>query len=194
MSAVSVDPGVAPAAPVRAVVALGANLGDRGRTLQAAVRDLADAERVELLAVSAVLENPALKPDGLDASAPPYLNAVVLLRTGLAPLALLDVLLAVEQRHGRVRAEHWGDRTLDLDLIDYDGRVLDAPRLTLPHPRAHERDFVLVPWRQVDPDAVLPGYGRIDELPAAHPLGVGSDFGGTESGGTEFGIGPEGAP
>jgi 7,8-dihydro-6-hydroxymethylpterin-pyrophosphokinase len=83
---------------------------------------------------------------------------------------LLGFLQAIEQRHGRVREERWGDRTLDLDLISYGDVVSDDPRLTLPHPRAAERDFVLVPWLEVDRDAELPGVGRIADLPAArHP-------------------------
>lgn len=169
------DPAAAPPAPVPAVIALGANLGDRGRTLHSAVRDLAEADGVELLAISSLLENPALRPDGIDPTAPPYLNGVALVRTTLAPHELLALLLRIEGAHGRIRTGHWSDRTIDLDLIDYDHRVLDSETLTLPHPRAHERDFVLVPWLQLDPDAELPGRGRVDELPAAHPAVTGEE-------------------
>ena len=77
---------------------------------------------------------------------------------------LLDALNDIESRHGRVRAERWGSRTLDLDLIAYGGVASDDPRLTLPHPRAHERDFVLGPWVSVDPDAQLVGHGRVADL------------------------------
>jgi 2-amino-4-hydroxy-6-hydroxymethyldihydropteridine diphosphokinase len=150
----------------RAVVALGANLGDRRATMLAATRDLADADGVELTAISSVIETAAVKPAGVDHDAPAYLNAVALITTTLTPDALLAVLNRIEQAHGRVRAERWGDRTLDLDLVDFAGRVSTSPTLTLPHPRAFERAFVLVPWLEVDPDAVLPGHGRVAELVA----------------------------
>lgn len=150
-----------------AVVALGSNLGDRGATLLAAVRELAEADGVEVTAVSTLLETAALTPDGIDPDAPRYLNGVVLLRTTLTPTALLDLLGEIEDRHGRVRHERWGDRTLDLDIVDFAGLTSSSTRLTLPHPRAHERDFVLRPWLEVDPDAVLPGHGRVADLLAA---------------------------
>jgi len=149
-----------------AVISFGANLGDRRATLLAAARELADADGVELTAISPVIETPALRPDGVDHAAPAYLNAVALVTTSLTPEALLDLLARIEQAHGRIRAERWGDRTLDLDIVDFAGLVSSTDRLTLPHPRAFERDFVLKPWLAVDPDAVLPGHGRIAELVA----------------------------
>lgn len=154
----------AAAAVRRAVIALGANLGDRAATLQSALDQLGEADGVQITAVSAFIETPALTPAGVDPSKPPYVNAVALATTTLAPVALLDVLAGIEAAHGRERTERWGDRTLDLDLIDVEGTVLDSPRLTLPHPRAAERDFVLMPWLDVDPDAVLTGRGRVAEL------------------------------
>lgn len=147
---------------VDAVVALGANLGDRPATLAAAVDDLARLPLVDAVRVSEAVESVAVKPDGPDASAPAYLNAVALVTTRLAPSVLLAYLHAIEERHGRERRERWGDRTLDLDLIAYGDLRSDAPRLLLPHPRAAQRDFVLVPWLQVDPDATIPGIGRAD--------------------------------
>lgn len=150
--------------PRPAVVAYGANLGDRRATVLAAMRELADADGVEVTAVSDAIESIALKPQGEDPSAPPYLNGVALLRTTLSPGELLALLHRIEAAHGRVRVERWGDRTLDLDLIDYDGERRDDPALVLPHPRAAERDFVLRPWLQVDPDAVLVGHGRVADL------------------------------
>jgi 2-amino-4-hydroxy-6-hydroxymethyldihydropteridine diphosphokinase len=152
---------------VRAVVALGANEGERAATLLAATRELAEADGVELVAISSLHETVALRPDGRDPDAPPYLNAVALVRTTLTPEALLELLHRIEAAHGRVREEHWGDRTLDLDIIDVAGLTRDRADLTLPHPRAHERDFVLRPWLEVDPDAVLPGHGRVADLVAA---------------------------
>lgn len=150
-----------------AVVAVGSNLGDRQATFSSAVRALADADGVELRAISTPIETVAVRPDGDDPDAPRYLNGVVLVRTRLAPRELLTLLHAIEDAHGRERTERWGDRTLDLDLIDYAGMRSDDPDLTLPHPRAHERAFVLGPWAEVAPEAVLVGHGRVAELAAA---------------------------
>ncbi len=147
-----------------AVIAMGANLGDRAATLLAATRAIADAEGVELTAVSTPIETAALRPDGVDPDAPAYLNAVLLIRTTLAAEPLLTLLNEIERDHGRVRTERWGDRTLDLDIVDIAGIRLHTDRLTLPHPRAHERDFVLRPWLEVDPDAQLTGHGRVATL------------------------------
>jgi len=158
-----------PREAVEAVVALGANLGERAETMAAAIKDLARVPLVDAVRVSEPIESVAMKPDGPDASAPAYLNAVAILTTRLAPSVLLAYLHAVEQKYGRVRSSSrsgreagWEDRTLDLDLISYGDVVSDDPRLLLPHPRAAERDFVLEPWLAVDPDAVLPGLGRVD--------------------------------
>jgi len=153
----------------RAVIAFGANLGDREATIASATRALAETPGVQLVAVSPVYETAAITDSGVDADAPGYLNGVLEVETALAPLDLLDVLQAVEAEHGRVRTEHWGDRTLDLDLIDFGGVVSADERLELPHPRAWQRAFVLQPWLDVDPDAVLPGRGPVAELRrAAH--------------------------
>lgn len=151
-------------AEVTAVIALGSNLGDRGELLVSAVAGLAAVDGIIVEAASPVVETIALKPGGRDSSAPKYLNAVVLVRTTLAPHALLDALHVIENVHGRERSELWGNRTLDLDIVDYDGQTLHDPDLVLPHPHAHERDFVLSPWAAVDPDAVLPGHGRVADL------------------------------
>ncbi|GAA1978890.1 2-amino-4-hydroxy-6-hydroxymethyldihydropteridine diphosphokinase [Microbacterium pumilum] len=151
-------------APVEAVVALGSNLGDRAATLAAAIDDLARLPLVDAVRASIPTESVAVKPDGPDVSAPAYLNGVALVTTRLAPTVLLTYLQAIEARHGRQRQERWGDRTLDLDLIAF-GDIRSAdPRLTLPHPRAFERDFVLEPWLSLDADAELPGSGRVDAL------------------------------
>lgn len=152
---------------VPAVLALGSNLGDRAATIHAAVDALGEDAGIEVQAISRLYETPALKPDGIDDAAPAYLNAVALVRTLLEPLALLTAVNAVEDRLGRVRAERWGDRTIDIDIVDYDGLVSDDdPRIVLPHPRAHERAFVLVPWLDVDPEAHLAGFGPVAELAA----------------------------
>lgn len=160
-------PPQAPGTPVQAVVALGANLGDRAGTIVAALANLARLPLTEVTAAADPLESVAVTLDGPDLSAPAYLNTVALLRTRLAPSVLLAYLHAIELHHGRERRERWGDRTLDLDLIAYGDVRSDDPGLTVPHPRAAERDFVLEPWLRVDPDAVLPGAGRVADLLAA---------------------------
>jgi 2-amino-4-hydroxy-6-hydroxymethyldihydropteridine diphosphokinase len=147
-----------------AVIAIGSNLGDRTAIFQTAVRALAEADGVEVTAISTPIETVAVRPDGEDPDAPAYLNAVVLVRTTLAPRQLLALLNDLERENGRVRGERWGDRTLDLDIVDYAGLQSASDDLTLPHPRAHERTFVLRPWVEVAPDAVLPGHGRIADL------------------------------
>lgn len=161
-------------APLRhAVIALGSNLGDREGTLRSAVCALASSAGMRLVAASGLVETPALTLAGVDHASPAYLNAVVIAQTPLEPLAVLDTLARIEDEHGRTREERWGSRTLDLDLIALDEEVLDTERLTLPHPRAHERAFVLVPWLQADPDATLPGIGAVRGLPAAGAEGDG---------------------
>lgn len=137
----------------RAHVALGSNLGDRMATLDAAVRALDADEETHVMAVSRVYEtDPVGGPEqGL------YLNAVAVLETDRDPHSLLGLLRLTEERLGRVRHERWGPRTADLDLILYDGPPVDSPDLTVPHPRARERAFVLVPLIEVDPFASFPG-------------------------------------
>ena len=135
----------------RVVLALGSNLGDRLASLQSAVDLLAEAPSMSVLAVSAVYEtDPVGGPDQ-----PDYLNAVVAVDTPLAPADVLAVTQGIESALGRVRDERWGARVIDIDVVDYDGVVSDDPALTLPHPRALERAFVVVPWSEVD-DRRLP--------------------------------------
>jgi 2-amino-4-hydroxy-6-hydroxymethyldihydropteridine diphosphokinase len=148
-----------------AVLALGSNLGDREAILASALAELRATPGIEVLAVSSLYESAAVKPDGVDASdAPAYLNAVARIRTTLHPEELLGTVNRIEHEHGRVREERWGDRTLDLDIVSFASVRRETERLTLPHPRAAERDFVLVPWLEIDPEAVLPGAGRVAEL------------------------------
>ena len=151
----------------RAVIAFGANLGDREATIAAATRELAGSDDIELVAVSPVYETAAITTTGVDPTAPGYLNGVILIETSLDPHALLDLRQRLEVEHGRVRGERWGDRTLDLDLIDFGGRESADERLVLPHPRAWKRAFVLQPWLDIDPDAVVAGRGTVAELRAA---------------------------
>ncbi|MWV48813.1 2-amino-4-hydroxy-6-hydroxymethyldihydropteridine diphosphokinase [Rathayibacter sp. VKM Ac-2803] len=149
------------------VLALGGNLGDRLAHLSDAVRALATTPGVRVLAVSKVVESPAWKLEGVDRDAPAYFNAVVTASTTLEPDDLLAATSAIELAGGRLRGEgeeRWGDRTLDIDVIAMGGVTRDDPHLTLPHPRAHERAFVLEPWLDVEPSAVLPGAGPIADL------------------------------
>lgn len=149
--------------PHRATLGLGSNLGDRLDNLQGAVDALGETPGVVVDGVSPVYETAPF--GGKDQ--PDYLNAVVTLRTRLAPRVLLERAFAVEDAFGRVRAEHWGSRTLDVDVITYDALVTDDPELTVPHPGAHVRATVLVPWHDLAPEAELPGHGPIARLLAA---------------------------
>jgi 2-amino-4-hydroxy-6-hydroxymethyldihydropteridine diphosphokinase len=148
----------------RAVVALGANLGDRGSTLRAAAAAIVALPGVRPVASSREVESVAVTLDGPDTTKPRYRNAVVVVDTDLEPQELLDALHGIEDTHGRTREVRWGDRTLDLDLVAYDDLSLDTVTLTVPHPRAGERAFVLAPWHDADPDAVLPGVGPVADL------------------------------
>ncbi|RZU21535.1 2-amino-4-hydroxy-6-hydroxymethyldihydropteridine diphosphokinase [Streptomyces sp. BK239] len=148
--------------PKRAVVAIGSNLGNRLETLQGAIDALEDTPGVRVKAVSPVYET---EPWGVEpGSQPPYFNAVVVLKTTLPPSSLLERAHAVEEAFHRVRDERWGARTLDVDIVAYADVVSDDPHLTLPHPRAHERAFVLAPWHDVDPEARVPGRGAVADL------------------------------
>jgi 2-amino-4-hydroxy-6-hydroxymethyldihydropteridine diphosphokinase len=158
---------------VDAVLALGSNLGDRAAVLASAVQALRATPGIVVTAVSDPVEtDPVGGPEQ-----PDYLNAVVLVTTTLSPHALLDACRRVETEHGldRTTKVHWGPRVLDVDVITYGALVSADDRLVVPHPRAHERAFVLAPWLQVDPDAVLPGPGggRVADLLAVAPDAAG---------------------
>lgn len=155
---------------MRCVVALGTNQGDRYEISQRALADIRATEGFQVIAHSNLHETVALTAEGPDPDAPAYLNQIILLWSAWSPEKTLEHLLAIEGRHGRVRTgETHQPRTLDLDLIAYGDRVLSDADLTLPHPRAHERRFVLVPWLEVDPEASLPGKGDVAALLAALP-------------------------
>ncbi|WP_341953032.1 2-amino-4-hydroxy-6-hydroxymethyldihydropteridine diphosphokinase [Salinibacterium sp. TMP30] len=146
------------------VLALGSNLGDRESTLRDAVHAISRINGVSVDAASSIVQTPALKVFGVDHSAPAYLNAILLARSALEPHALLTQLQRIETEQGRVREERWGDRTLDIDIVTFAHLLVDDELLSIPHPRAAERAFVLVPWLQLDPDASLPGVGRAADL------------------------------
>lgn len=154
-------------AATHAVLALGSNLGDRAGALAEAVRRIADLPGVDLVAASTARESVALTPSGPDADAPAYLNSVIAIETVLSPEALLEAVNTIEADLGRVRGERWADRTLDIDIIVFGDLVVLSERLTIPHPRAAERDFVLEPWLEIEPDAVIPGLGPVRELAEA---------------------------
>jgi 2-amino-4-hydroxy-6-hydroxymethyldihydropteridine diphosphokinase len=151
----------------RVVLALGSNLGDRLANLQAGIDLLCADPGLSCSAVSPVYETvPVGGPEQ-----PDYLNAVLLATTTLSAGALLDRCRSAEAARHRVRNEPWGPRTLDVDIIVYADVLSDDPQLTLPHPRAHQRAFVLAPWHDLEPDARIPGRGPIADLLA----GAGTD-------------------
>ena len=145
----------------RAYVGLGSNMGDRERMLWSAVHMLAFNPEVEVTAVSGFRET---DPVGL-LDQPRFLNAAVALETELAPGALLELLLSIESELGRTRdGPRFGPRTIDLDLLLYGDDTIDEPGLTIPHPRLHERPFVLEPLAELDPELTVPGLGPVRGL------------------------------
>lgn len=148
------------------VLGLGGNLGDRAKLLDSALAALDEHPEIRLKRVSSRYESFAATPTGVDETRPKYLNLVALIETSLKPKRLLECLHEIESQHGRLRLERWGSRTLDIDIIDYDARLEQGKKLTLPHPEAHARAFVLVPWAEIAPEATLPGHGKVKELAA----------------------------
>ena len=138
-----------------AYVALGSNLGDPGSRVRQGIAALAELPQAHLVAASSLYRSAALG----HADQPDFVNAVTQLSTGLAPQALLAALLAVEQRFGRERSFRNAPRTLDLDLLLYDAQSIDEAGLVVPHPRMHERAFVLAPLVEIAPACVIPGRG-----------------------------------
>jgi 2-amino-4-hydroxy-6-hydroxymethyldihydropteridine diphosphokinase len=154
--------------PIRQVIlSLGSNLGDREANLQGGVDALRDTPDVVVVDVSPVYETEPIGPE----ESGRYLNIVLLADTTLSVDTLLDRAHAVEQAFGREYEAPGAPRTLDVDLITYGKKTIESEELTVPHPRAHERAFVLAPWLDIEPDAVLPGVGPVAELLAK----VGSD-------------------
>lgn len=147
-------------------LALGSNLGDRLANLQLGI-DVLASRGLAATAVSGVFETaPVGGPEQDD-----YLNAVLGVTTPLPAREILALAASAEAAAGRVRETRWGPRTLDVDIITCGGETSDDPELTLPHPRARERAFVLAPWLDIDPDARLPGHGRVADLLAGLPAG-----------------------
>ena len=143
---------------MKAVVALGANIGNPQEQMDLAVAML--CESTDVIAISSYYST---KPVG-GPEQPDYLNAVCLIESDLPALDLLSLLHGIEKSLGRERNEKWGPRTIDLDLIQYGSLLSSADELQLPHSRAHERRFVLEPWYEIDPDALLLTHGKVSEL------------------------------
>jgi len=143
-----------------AFVGIGSNLGDREGNLRRAIKLLSAEDGVDVVAVSEIRETDPVGP----VEQGPFLNGAVRIETDLAPRELLERLLAVEERLGRVRRERWGPRTIDLDLLLYGDDVVDEPGLAVPHPRLHERRFALEPLADLDPGLEIPGKGPISAL------------------------------
>ena len=143
---------------MKAVISLGANIGDAKANLDLAIGLLREA--TEVLAVSSYSQT---KPVG-GPEQPDYLNAVAIVESELPAKDLLAVLNGIETAMGRTREIHWGPRVIDLDLIQFGGLLVSDEKLTLPHPRAHERRFVLAPWFEIEPEAILLTHGRISDL------------------------------
>lgn len=156
-----------PSRPLRAtvaVLALGSNLGDRRATILAAIDEINEIRGVTVTKVSDLIESVAVKLTGEDPDAPGYVNAVIAVSTVVPAHRLLRELQRIENEHGRVREERWGDRTLDIDIVVYGSLQKHDASLTLPHPRAADRTFVLEPWLEIDADASIPGVGRVDAI------------------------------
>jgi 2-amino-4-hydroxy-6-hydroxymethyldihydropteridine diphosphokinase len=147
-----------------AVLALGANLGEREKTIEIAIEQLAAQKKIRVLERSPLVESVALTETGLDESLPTYLNGVIKIATQLRPRKLLEEITRIENLHGRIRLHKWGSRTLDIDIITYEDVFKSSKHLTIPHPRSHQRPFVLVPWSMMDETAILPGHGSVAEL------------------------------
>ena len=143
---------------MKAVVALGANLEEPRKAVELAIELL--KQSTDVIAISSMYETAPVGGPEQDN----YINAVVTLESDLPAADLLALLHGIEKSMGRVRKEHWGPRVIDLDLIQYGTLLSKSEELTLPHPRAHERRFVLEPWHEIDPEAILLTHGRIDQL------------------------------
>ena len=144
---------------MKAVIALGANLGDPKRQISEAIDQIRD--QIKVKSVSKLIET---EPVGVADKQPNYMNAVLIGESELRPLDLMKVLSDIENKMGRFRSFPNAARTIDIDIIDYGGLFMESPELTLPHPRAHLRRFVLAPWLEIEPDGELSGHGPIRQL------------------------------
>lgn len=150
-----------------AYIGLGSNLENPLQQIKTAINDLQALADITIVSVSSLYHSPPMGP----ADQPDYINAVLSLETTLPPHQLLDALQSVEQLHGRVRKRHWGERTLDLDILLYGNQILDDERLKIPHPGMHERAFVLYPLAEIAPEVEIPGIGALQEILPLCPQG-----------------------
>lgn len=148
-------------------IGLGSNLQNPLQQIKTAINDVQSLAGVTIITVSSLYQSPPMGP----ADQPDYINAVISLETSLSPHQLLDALQSVEQLHGRERKRHWGERTLDLDILLYGDQILDDERLTIPHPGMHERAFVLYPLAEIAPDIEIPGIGALQQILLSCPQG-----------------------
>lgn len=160
---------------VTAYVGLGSNLADPEHQLRSALIELKALPQSQFLAHSSLYRSPPLRGENVSTDQPDYLNAVAAVDTELSPTALLAALQSLENRHHRERAERWGPRTLDLDLLLYGEQVIDLPQLRVPHPGLYERNFVLYPLAELAAnlscELQIPGRGSLTSLLAACPRG-----------------------
>jgi 2-amino-4-hydroxy-6-hydroxymethyldihydropteridine diphosphokinase len=150
-----------------AYIGLGSNLENPLQQIKTAIDDLQSLADINIVSVSSLYQSPPMGP----ADQPDYINAVLALETSLNPHQLLDALQSVEQLHGRVRKRHWGERTLDLDILLFGDQILDDERLKIPHPGMHERAFVLYPLAEIAPDIEIPGIGTLQKILPSCPQG-----------------------
>lgn len=162
---------------LKVYIGLGSNLENPKHQIALALQDLNEIENSRLIQDSGLFKSPPMGPQ----DQPDYLNAVALIETELGAEKLLDQLQNIEKQHGRVRSRHWGERTLDLDILLYGDEQISTDRLTVPHIGIAEREFVLYPLKKIDPELAIPGKGKIMDLITACPV-VGIEYIGSING------------
>lgn len=148
-------------------IGLGSNLENPLQQIKTAIDDLQSLADIQVISVSSLYQSAPMGP----ADQPDYINAVLSLKTTLPAHQLLDVLQQIEQQHGRVRKRHWGERTLDLDILLYGAETIDDERLKVPHPGIAQRAFVLYPLAEIAPELEIPGLGHLQDLLPLCPQG-----------------------
>ena len=143
-----------------AYIGLGSNMDSPRQHITTAIQSLGEIQSTRIINVSSLYKSKPMGPQNQD----DYINAVVQIETEMEPTELLNYLQAIENRHGRVRAEHWGPRTIDLDILMFGNEIIQNDRLTVPHPQITKRSFVIVPLAEIAPDVVIPEKGLVSEL------------------------------
>lgn len=151
---------------MRVYIGLGSNLEDPKAQILTAIEDIRAIAQTSLVETSSLYRSPPMGPQ----DQPDYINAVIGVETELSPHALLNALQQIEQKHGRIRKRHWGERTLDLDILLFADKVINDTRLTVPHPGIADRAFVVYPLAEIAPDLQIPGLGSLAEIQARCPL------------------------